>query len=53
MEQQKITFNVTIQEANIIFASLSQMPYNQVALLIDNLKQQGVVQMSPKESNDQ
>ena len=52
MEQQKLKFEFTIEEANAILGAIGQMPYAQVAGLVDNIKQQAapqVQQQAPQE----
>lgn len=45
MENQTIKFEVTVDEANAILASLARMPYEAVAGLIDKLRSQGSSQV--------
>ncbi len=47
MEQQKLKFEFTIEEANTVLGGLGQLPYAQVAGLIDNIKQQAAPQVQP------
>ena len=47
MENQTIKFEVTVEEANAILASLARMPYEAVAALIDKLRSQGNSQVQP------
>jgi hypothetical protein len=47
MENQTIKFEVTIEEANVILASLARQPYEAVAQLIDKLRSQGSSQVQP------
>lgn len=41
-----ITLSLTLQQANIIFAALTKMPYESVAQLIQDLNQQIEPQVS-------
>ena len=44
--EQKIKFDLTIDEANLVLASLAKMPFEQVFNLIGKLKQQADEQMN-------
>jgi len=45
MNEQSITFTVTLAEANGILQSLAQLPFAQVVDLISKLKEQAQVQL--------
>ena len=50
--QMKINLELTIEEINQILGTLDQMPYRQVATLIDNIKTQAMAaieQQKPQE----
>jgi hypothetical protein len=50
--QMKINLELTIEEINQILGTLDQMPYRQVATLIDNIKAQAMAaieQQKPQE----
>jgi len=51
----KINLELTIEEINQILIALEQMPYRQVAMLIDNIKAQAMTaigqQSQPKEES--
>lgn len=51
MENQTIKFEVTIDEANAILASLARMPYEAVAGLIEKLRTQGAAQVQAPPSS--
>ena len=51
MENQTIKFEVTVEEANAILASLARMPYEAVAALIDKLRSQGNSQVQPPQDS--
>jgi LPS sulfotransferase NodH len=48
MENKKITFEVTIEDANIILNALSTQPFAQVAKLINELQGQAANQLQPE-----
>ena len=43
-----ILLNVTVEEANVILASLAKQPFEIVAGLIDKLQRQAQPQLAPK-----
>lgn len=43
--ENKIKFEFTVEEANVILGSLGAQPYQQVASLIENIKQQAATQL--------
>jgi hypothetical protein len=45
MDQQTISFSFTVEEANVVLGSLGAQPYQQVATLIDKIKQQASTQL--------
>ena len=44
---EKITLTFTVEEANLIMASLHKMPYEAVFRLIANIQEQAQKQMNP------
>lgn len=46
MNEQTITFTLSVQEANSVLQALGQMPFAQVVELIDKLRKQGSEQVS-------
>ena len=50
METKEITLTLTVAEANGVLQALGQMPYAQVAGLIQKIQQQATPQVQPKES---
>ena len=54
MESQspKVTFTVSLEEANIIFKSLGALPFSQVYELIGKLNQQANLQLRNNASRD-
>jgi len=46
----KITLAFTIEEVNGILSALGQMPYAQVASLVDNIRQQATPQVQAQQS---
>ena len=47
----KINLELTIEEINQILGTLDQMPYRQVATLIDNIKAQAIAAMQKEEAD--
>lgn len=45
--EQEITLNLTVAEINVILGALGQMPYAQVAKLINDIKIQAQPQLPP------
>ena len=45
MSEKLLKFEVTVEEGNKIFAALGNLPYGQVASLIQKLQMQAVPQM--------
>lgn len=43
----ELKFTLTVDEANLVLAALSNLPFHQVAGLIGNLKLQAEQQMTP------
>lgn len=50
MNNEKFKFEFTIEEANIVLASLGKMPYESVAALVENIQRQAKDQMDAKEA---
>jgi hypothetical protein len=48
----KINLELTIEEINQILSTLDQMPYRQVATLIDNIKKQATAIIEQQKSQD-
>ena len=48
MQNQTITFNLSIEATNTILKALGKMPYEEVYQLIDNLQQQAAQQLQPQ-----
>lgn len=49
---EKITLELTIDEANIILGSLGQQPYVRVSDLIQKIQAQGVLQLKHNKTAD-
>ncbi len=47
METKKITFELSIDDANLILTSLANMPFKDVAKLINDLQGQAQTQLQP------
>lgn len=45
--EQTITLELTITDANAVLGALGQLPYGQVAALINAIKQQAQSQLAP------
>jgi hypothetical protein len=45
MMEQKLTFEFTVDEINAILGALGNVPYAQVAGIIDNIRQQAAPQV--------
>jgi len=48
MENKKLNFEVSIEDANIILNALSTQPFAQVAKLINELQQSASAQLQPE-----
>ena len=46
-QPQALNLMVTVDEANLVFAALSNLPYGQVSMLIPKLQQQCQSQLQP------
>ena len=50
MENKEITFNLSLQDANLVLAALSKLPFEAVADLIAKIREQGQAQIATSES---
>lgn len=46
--EQTITLNLTVNEVNVILRSLGKHPFEEIAQLIQNIKEQGEAQLANK-----
>jgi len=46
MQDKEITLTLTVQDANLLLAALSKLPYEAVADLIGKIRDQGQAQIS-------
>ena len=50
MENKKLNFEVSIEDANLLLTALAKMPYEAVAKLINELQQSAQSQLQPTET---
>jgi hypothetical protein len=50
MEQTLINLNLTVAEVNVILRSLGKHPFEEIAVLIAKIKQQGESQLQEQEA---
>jgi len=43
-----ITLNLTLEETNVVLQALGQLPYDQIAPLLDKMRKLGEAQLQPK-----
>jgi len=48
--EQKLTFTLSVDEANVVLNALASQPYSQVVKLISNIQQQAEAQLKPPET---
>lgn len=45
--QQNITLNLTVEQVNLVIGALAKAPYEQVADVITNIRNQAIPQVEP------
>jgi hypothetical protein len=51
MEQNELTLSLTVAEVNVILRSLGKHPFEEIAALIQKIKQQGETQLAEMQQN--